>query len=331
MATERTDGYQYSLSQCDVPPERRAALEGYRAKRHQWLGWLETDEHHAIWTAISAMVWTDVSFRTLAQFAIDNEETCLSNTLVAEQIINGHVATQVLTIRRLMDKSGSDVISLRRLIKDVRRNWTLFTRENYICHDGLPYDYDAVMQKEMVARVGTGVFWAATTGPDAHGPSSMAHELFDKLAGIRPDKRSREDRLPITLLDTIDGWLDTSGADALAAWSHAYLAHAGSPQSRERVADAIVTNNKIADAIKTIARVTEAISAYILFASGRLNSLMPTAQFDLFENLDKPIMKPGRMDDAYKLWNSLSSERDQYLAGVDAELIQTVKADGAAS
>jgi hypothetical protein len=57
--------YRYSIAQCDVPPERRAALEAYRAKRRLWLGWLDNDEHHAIWTAISAMVWTDVSFRTL--------------------------------------------------------------------------------------------------------------------------------------------------------------------------------------------------------------------------------------------------------------------------
>jgi hypothetical protein len=216
-----TDDYRYPLADCDVPPERRAALEAYRAKRRQWLSWLDTDEHHAIWSAISAMVWTDVAFRTLTQLAIDYEETCLSNTLMAEQIINGHVATQVLTIRRLVDNSGTDVISLRRLIKDVRRNWKLFTRENYICHDGLPYDYQAVMQNEMATRAGTGVFWGATTGPDSYGSSSMAHELFDRLSGIQPDNRSREDRLPIALLDTIERWLDISGADALAGWSHA--------------------------------------------------------------------------------------------------------------
>jgi hypothetical protein len=280
---------------------------------------------HAIWTAKSAMVWTDVSFRTLAQFAINNEETCLSNTLVAEQLINGHVATQVLTIRRLTDKSGTGVISLRRLIIDVRSNWKLFTRENYICHDGLPYDYDAAMCKEMATRVGTGAFWRATTGPGAFGTSSMAHELFDKLAGIHPDQRSREDRLPIALLDTIEGWLDASGADGLAEWSHAYLAHAGGPQNRKRVADSMVTNNKITDAIRVIARVAEAISAYVLFGSGRLNSLMPTAQFDQFENLDKPLMKAEYSKDAYALWDSLSNERDRYVDGVDAELTQAIQ------
>ena len=93
----------------------------------------------------------------------------------------------------------------------------------------------------------------------------------------------------------------------------------------------MVTNNKITDAIRTIARVTEAISAYVLLANGRLNSLMATPQFDQFENLDKPIMKASRRGDAYKLWDSLSSERDQYVDGVDAELIRAVKADSAAS
>jgi hypothetical protein len=41
----KADDYQYPLSQCDVPIERRPALEAYRAKRHHWLAWLDTDEH----------------------------------------------------------------------------------------------------------------------------------------------------------------------------------------------------------------------------------------------------------------------------------------------
>jgi hypothetical protein len=322
--------YNYEIGQCDVPQERRAALEAYRAKRQQWLAWLDSDAHHAIWTTISAMVWADVSFRTLTQAAIDDDESCLSNTLLAEQIINGHVATQVLALRRLVD-NRADVISLRRLIKDVRRSYKLFTRENYVCHDGLPYDYEAVQRKEMHDRAGTGAFWAAATGPEAHGSSRMAHEQFDRLVGIDPAKRSRGDRLPVRLLDTIEAWLDGSGADALAEWSHAYLAHAGSPEARARIADAMVTTNKITDAIKSMARVTEAISAYLLYASGRLNSLMPTAQFDPFEHLDKPLIKPERKERTFRLWDHLGNERDRYLDGVDIALAQTLTADNAAS
>jgi hypothetical protein len=87
----------------------------------------------------------------------------------------------------------------------------------------------------------------------------------------------------------------------------------------------MVTTNKITDAIKALARVTETISAWLLFAGGRTNSLMPVAQFNQFEKLDKPIMQAGGEADAYKLWHQLSDERNRYLDVVDAELIGRAK------
>jgi hypothetical protein len=58
------------------------------------------------------------------------------------------------------------------------------------------------------------------------------------------------------------------------------------------------------------------------------NSLMPVAQFNQFEKLDKPIMQAGGEADAYKLWHQLSDERNRYLDGVDAELIGLREVDG---
>jgi hypothetical protein len=323
-----SDDYAYPIAQCDVTTEKHAALQSYRDKRQLWLSWISTDEHHAIWTVLSSMVWTDVSFKVLTHFAVNDENNGLNNSLLAEALLNGHVATQVLAIRRLIDDGNSDIISLRRLVKDLRRNFGLFTRENYVCFDGLPYDYEAVQQKEMMERAGKGVFWGETSGPGAHVTSRMAHKQFDKLAGIDPARRSRDDRLPASLLTTIEKWLDDSGADDLAKWSHAYLAHAGGPESRKRIAALMVTTNKITDAIKALARVTEAISVWLLFAGGRTNALMPVAQFNPFEKLDKPIMQPGGEAAAYRLWHHLSDERNRYLDGVEAELIGRVKSGG---
>jgi hypothetical protein len=323
------DDYAYSIAQCDVATEKRGALESYRDKRRLWLLWIDKDEHHAIWQVLSSMVWTDVSFKVLTHFAINNENNGLNNSLIAEALLNGHVATQVLAIRRLIDgRKKKDTVSLRRLVNDLRHNFCLFTRENYVCFDGLRYDYQDVQLKEMMERAGKGAFWGETSGPGAHITSRMAHQQFDKLAGIDPAKRSREDRLPTYLLRTIEKWLDDSGADDLAEWSHAYLAHAGGPEARKRIANLTVTANKITDAIKALARVTEAISACLLFASGRTNALMPVAQFNPFEKLDKPIMQAGREADAYKLWHQLSDERNDYLDGVDVELMGRAKSGG---
>jgi hypothetical protein len=201
-----------------------------------------------------------------------------------------------------------------------------------VCFDGLPYDYEAVRHARFMDNAGNwgkGGIWVPTSAHQGDdGTSEMAHRQFDRLAGIDPAKRSREDRLPVSLLTTIEKWLDDSGADDLTKWSHAYLAHAGGPESRKRIADLMVTTNKITDAIKALARVTEAISAWLLFAGGRTNALMPVAQFNQFEKLDKPIMQASGEAAACKLWDQLSDERNRYLDGVDAELIGLVKAGG---
>lgn len=325
------DKYAYTLAQCDVATEKHGALQSYRDKRRLWLSWISTDEHHAIWTALSSMVWTDVAFKTLTNFAAGDEGNALSNPLLAEALLDGHVATQVLAIRRLMEDTQKDRISLRSLMKDLRSNFALLTRENYVCFDGLPYDYEAVRRARFIENAGNwgkGGIWMSTEGPQGDGVSELAHMQFDKLAGIDPAKRSREDRLPSSLLKTIEKWLGDSGADDLAKWSHAYLAHAGGPKSRKQIDDLMVTANKITDAIRALSRVTEAISAWLLNASGRTNALMPIAQFNPFEKLDKPIMQAGGEAAAYRLWHKLSDERSRYLDGVDAALIGQPKADG---
>ena len=156
------------------------------------------------------MVWTDVAFKALTNFAIGNEENALNNPLMVEALLDGHIATQVLAIRRLMDKSNDDRISLRRLVKKVKSNFTLFTRENYVCFDGLPYDYEAVSTvwiMEQARRSNKTGIWRPASGPEADGTSQLAHEQFDKLADIDPAKRKRADRLPLSLLETIEKWL----------------------------------------------------------------------------------------------------------------------------
>jgi hypothetical protein len=148
------DGYMYDVEQSGVPAERRSALRRFRERRRLWLSWLHTDEVHTIWPTLHTMMWTDVAFRTLTAF-MSNEENALNNPLIEEALVKGHPATQVLAIRRLVEDSSKDRISLRTLLKDLRRHRNLFTRENYVCCDGTPYDYQVLRKARFVENAGT--------------------------------------------------------------------------------------------------------------------------------------------------------------------------------
>jgi hypothetical protein len=43
--------YGFPIDQCDVVDKK--ALTAFRNRRRNWLVWLETDEHHAIWQVLS--------------------------------------------------------------------------------------------------------------------------------------------------------------------------------------------------------------------------------------------------------------------------------------
>lgn len=313
--------YKIQVEYCDVPVSGRSSLRSFRDKRLLWLNWIDDDEHHAISQVLSSMAWADVSFRTLSQLANDNDNSALHNYLLSEALINGHFATQILSLRRLVD-NRKDVISIHRLLKDVRSNLKLFTRENYVCFDGLPYDHEAAQARLLEKNIGKQVFWGPTSGPDAYGTSQLAHQRFDKLTGVSPEMRKRDDRIPKRMLDRLDSWLLNSGAEDMAKWSHAFLAHAGGPETRVKLSNVVVSLDKITNAIKELALIVEAVSNWLLWSGGLANNMVPLAQFDQFEKLDQPVINAGKRDDIEAVWKTLSDERNKFLDPLDDMLFE---------
>jgi hypothetical protein len=262
--------------------------------------------------------------RTLTAFALCDDEIALHNPILHEALIDGHVAAQVLAIRRLVEDTPKERLSLRTLVKDLNRNAGLFTRENWVCYNGLPYDYQAAREArflENAGKYGRGGIWVARGGHRDDAASESLHVMFDKLAGIDPARRNPEDCLPRDLLSTIDKWLDESGADDLAKWASTYLAHAGGPNERARLADMEITSKKIADAIKALARATEAVSMFV-YGGGRAGAVMPVAQYNQFEKLDKPIIRHAGDENTGKdRWRSYSAVWDRCLDGVEDDLL----------
>src|ERR1700730_3716105 len=54
-----------------------------------------------------------------------------------------------------------------------RRSRDLFTRENYVAHDGLPYDYETVERQKMleILAAGGGGCWAGGEGEETSSPA----------------------------------------------------------------------------------------------------------------------------------------------------------------
>jgi len=318
MTKKQETPYQYAIEDCDVTDKK--LLAEFRARRLVWLDWLEKDECHAIWPEISSALWNDVAFRTFAKMAEDFPASALHNSLLTEALIRGYFSGQVLTIRRLMDKR-KDVISLRRVLGEIKDNLHLFTRENYVAHDGLPYDYEEVERQTLLAHLNSGPFWADRTGPNASIPAKMRHQTFDWLCELQGQTRNRSDCLSQNILITLEQWLDGCGADEIVTWSHKMLAHAADEASRGRVDLQSINPNlqKITEVHKAFVCVAEALANFVLCDSGH-GMVVPVPQFNQFEKLEGAVLETTQMQPLRDFWHALSKERDGWIGDTEAML-----------
>ena len=204
--------------------------------------------------------------------------------------MQGYLATQGLTIRRLTDRRR-DVISLPRLLRDVKKHLRLITREVYVSGTGLPYDSDFRL-----------------------------HVRFDELTGTRSDKRQREDRIPDRVIARIESWLRIDEIDEVVDWSHKFLAHAADFQRNPIDLNAISpTMNKIEAAQKAIVRTAEAVSAYILRMPSQMD-VVPVYQFSKFWRFEQ-FASSETVIEAQKFWSSLEDDRNTWTQGVYEALI----------
>lgn len=302
---------------CDV--HDRESLRAYRVRAEKWWRWLKTDSHHALWPQIYSMVLEDMTFRTLATAADLDKESVLHSPILARGLLQGYAAMQGLSIRRLVDRT-KNTISLWRLLNDIRNNLHLITRENYVAGHGLPFDPDAATQ-EYLARGNSSGFWADFTGSMAFGPSVQAHGIFDRLSGISVHARTREDRIPVRIIDTLLSWLNANEIGQVVNWSNMRVAHSADNASYQSVDFMALTPtiDNISSAQRLIVRVAETITAYILRGPIHGN-LVPVFQYSQFNRLDVGVRDQRAIKAAQQRWHDLAAERDRWTNGVLDEL-----------
>jgi hypothetical protein len=291
------------VEQCDV--QDKNTLRKYRDFRARWLEWIQADPNHSIWSQIFAMINNDLAVHTIACAAENDLQSPLHNPLLAATILEGHRDAQILGIRRLWNKGG-DVISLRRLLKEIRAHVNLFTREIYISGSGLPYDPPSA------------VSIATVTGPGYVSGDSLvvgqlraekAQQRFDRLSRVPPNRRARTDRIVKSLIDRLEAHITDSGADEAVKWSHQFVAHAGDSQAIGW-RNLQVTFEQVAAVQKSVVQVVHLVSAYLLEGPS-LGLLVPitATPFDRFDRL----VNPQALAIARQRREELEKERNSWL------------------
>jgi len=309
--------FKYNIEDCDV--EDKEALTQYREKRLKWLFQFDDDEYHAIWPHIWELLWRDHIFRVVNEarrIASETNDPAVGiNGAVSRMLDVGFVTTQTTTIRRLVtgDSSGKPeraVISLCSILDDVEAARGLITRENYVCHDGLPYDVKAV-RDEWLLRDKPQVGTIANEGPKAWPTAESAHKRFDELSGVSADERSRGDMIRPEIFHDLRGLLDE--CESVREYVNKFIGHAADPYSRSQITedDQKITLDKLEEYYKKIYQAAHFIYGSVFWQSDVTGGL-PAPQYDHLENLDKPWVKSDDLDRLRSLYDEHSDRIDQW-------------------
>ncbi len=261
-----------------------------------WERLLKKDEHNAIWPQITTMLYDDIGFRTLREAASTYPDSGLNCPLLMHSLVKGYVLGQGLAIRRLVDRR-SDVISLARLLKEIKCKAPLLTREKYVS--------DA---------------WAADV------PEQGRHLRFDRLSGTpNPVSRKPTD----TISNGVIGGLEELLEKIDVLWTHKYLAHAADPKAEKDgqngkkidFDELAPTLNDIEQAQKRIVLAAEIISFYILCHSQ--NDIRRSGKSDAFLHFELLIAEPnnsGAKRDASNYFDMLMAERNEWFSAIEDKL-----------
>lgn len=283
-----------NICDCDVKDKEKLAL--FRFKRAEWRKCLIEDTF-SISKQISNMLWNDTIFRTINEArkltARRSSKDIEFNGPLLELFDQGYSTSQVMAIRRLTDHTFHDpnraVISLPRLIDDMRQNANLITRENYICYEGLTF--------ESVTHEKDGINWMHW---------KRMHENFDRLSNVPHNKRERTDKIDKQIFKLLSREL--RACDGLRTYANKFVAHASDTRNRIDLTDKQrkITLQRLDESYKAIIHVASFMGAIILYehSLGRV----PVPQFNQLENLDKPMVSQEDLGKLHSYWDNRVKE-----------------------
>lgn len=332
--------FHYPIEACDVSD--RDKLAAYRGKLEQWSEFFEADRGASLAGQFGDMMWFDIAWRSAnhaRQFADKDGSKASVAPLIAMMLDRGYLSGQVIAITRLLERPPANqpkkgVISLPRVVDEMRAARELITRENFVCHDALPYDYEALQAAELeliAAELAANPDKVMRTnlslsGPEGFDQARMEHELFDQLSGVAPDKRERGDLITKAFFDRLDELLADPLLIEIKALRNKSIAHAADAFSRAQVTG-LRTGLSLQDfdrAHYLLFAVFQTLSV-VLFGKWRA-SPVPVPQQNMFEHLTEPFVAEQRLADMQSFWQAHIGEREDWMSRAFHEVVPDKRA-----
>jgi len=262
------------ICKCDVGDKEKLAL--FRCHFISCQKILSGKDKHAITNQIQDIVWDDTVYRTYDEARrlseeSNNRKTGLSGTLI-ELIDNTFIVSQIMAIRRLIDPNEwrieRKVYSLPSIIAEIKINKHLYTRENYVCFDGLSYEKKGLKRLDELENM-------------------KRHMNYDYLAETKETDRKRNDQISNNVFEELKRLL--AKTELIRSYSNKFIAHAAAPGNRTKTEERLrnLTLKYIEDCYIAIIKAGKILQKL-------LNRFLPVdlavPNFDHLENWDKPIV-----------------------------------------
>lgn len=305
--------YDYAEEDCDVSD--RGALAEFRRKRIEWIAWL-ADGDNSIWRQINTMIWSDRLYWMINESRRISREQggdfATRSGWLGEVFDKGYFATQLLALRKLTDPPSNNpkrqVVSLRRLLDDLRAHRHLFTRENYVCLDGLRFDPEEARRSYWATAPEIGAHYGKSGGPLDDGMSERMHRSFDALTDATTQSRDRFECLREDVFDDLDGRLKAAPLDEARAIANKRVAHAPDAASIPIQGLPALTFKELWQCQQALCEVASFTTVFIV--QGSMHAVVPEPPLDMFNHWDKPFMPSVAKEELMELWEETSKERN---------------------
>lgn len=289
-------------------------LAEYVAKRCEWLEWIRGKDRHALMQQMSLMVLDTAAYRVIYEArkladSVGEDGVALSG-LVHNLIDRCFFHSQAVGIRRLVDPR-TDVISLSRLLNEMKTYTQLMTRENMLAAEGLVYDYEALREQrfsDAAHRAGEARLLPASGDWTW---SERRHKHIDRLCGVDETERKPSDTVRAELLSQLETYVRRD-VDDVRQYVHKFLAHAADVNSRrqKQADDLKMTYGHLLAAHEVIGKTIHFIAVEML--GGSSGAFLPVMAFDQFEYIDRPLVTPDKVDNLRQAWRKYEKETEDW-------------------